>query len=348
MKSSSLITLAGLLLFVAVTTQAQELSKAEQAEGFRSMFNGKDFAGWRFGESAVLPEKIPEIWKVEEGVIKLSGGGGPNLGSQWDYEDFEMRFEWRGMREKYNSGYFIRSSRVVGSNQLNLAKGDEGHFFGGKMKGGPAVPELQKPFGEWNQWRTRVVGDKVTFWCNDKLAWEGTEFESKRGYIGLQTEGAPLEFRNLRIQEIGFKHLDNDDAWQPLKEAQAGAKQSADKFGDYVLRLEWQSAVGHAADIYLKGVAATKLAVRIGDVLEGSGGLPGLGIKPTKKLDTPAGQGNHLEIRLVGNKLTVWLNGTNVVENIDLKDDVSERGPISIVPGDVGLEVKNVRVKAFK
>ena len=33
-----------------------------------------------------------------------------------------------------------------------------------------------------------AVGDKVTFWCNDKLAWEATGFEAKRGYIGLQQE----------------------------------------------------------------------------------------------------------------------------------------------------------------
>lgn len=337
-----------LLLLSATAAFAQVPSMKEHAEGFRPMFNGKDFSGWRFGESSALPEKIPEIWKVEDEVIKLSGGGGPNLGSQWDYEDFEMRFEWRGMRDKYNSGYYIRSSRQVGSNQINLAKGDEGHFFGGKMNGGKAVPELQKPFGEWNEWRTRVVGDKVSFWCNGKLAWEGTEFESKRGYIGLQTEGAPLEFRNLRIQEIGFKHLDDDGAWQSVKDAKPGAKQTEDKFGDFVLRLEWQSAAGKSADIALRGAIAPKFAVRIGDLAEGSGGLPGLGIKPLKKLDTPAGQWNYLEARLIGKKLTVWLNGTTIVENAELKDDVPASGPLAILPGESALAVTNVRMKDLK
>jgi hypothetical protein len=68
--------------------------------------------------------------------------------------------------------------------------------------GAKAVPDLQSPAGEWNEWRVLVVGDKVTFWCNGKLAWEATGLAPKEGHIGLQAEGAPLEFRNLRIREI--------------------------------------------------------------------------------------------------------------------------------------------------
>src|SRR5947208_1112728 len=101
-KTNLLLAIASLAVLAVNTSLAQELSDAERREGFRSMFNGRDLSGWRFSESSNLPEKIPEIWKVEEGVIKLSGGGGPNLGSQWDYEDFEMCFEWRAMRDKYN------------------------------------------------------------------------------------------------------------------------------------------------------------------------------------------------------------------------------------------------------
>ena len=54
--------------------------------GFVSMFNGQDFSGWQFDQSYALPEKLPANWKVEDGLIKLSGGGRPHLGSQWDYE----------------------------------------------------------------------------------------------------------------------------------------------------------------------------------------------------------------------------------------------------------------------
>ncbi len=193
-----LILLAGLIR----PAVADELPDGEAKEGFVSMFNGRDFTGWRFGDMDPTPDALPDNWKVEEGVIKLSGGGSPHLASQREYQDFEMRFEWRGVRDKYNSGFFIRSGRKVGANQINLAKGNEGNFIGGKLVGAKAVPALQKPATEWNEWRVRVVGDKVTFWCNGELAWEATGLATPRGYIGLQAEGAPMEFRKLRIKEI--------------------------------------------------------------------------------------------------------------------------------------------------
>jgi hypothetical protein len=325
----------------------QTLSEEERREGFRSMFNGKDLTGWRLSESSALPDKPSEVWSVADGVIKLSGKGGPNLGSQWDYEDFEMRFEWRALKEKYNSGYFIRSGRKVGSNQLNLAHGAEGRFFGGKMTGGPAVPALQKPAGEWNEWRTRVVGDKVSFSCNGKPAWEGTDFESKRGYIGLQTEGAAMEFRNLRIQEIGFRHLD-EKSWKPAGEDKS-RRETIDKFGDYVLRLEFKTASRQIAGIVLRGPGTPETAVvRFGDVPEvGSGGLVELGIAPTKKADVLLGQWNYLEVRLAGAKVTVWLNGEIVVDNKELKvAEFPKEGPLVLLPS--GVEIQNVRVKAAK
>lgn len=193
------LILACLLLSV-VPLYAQQLSEEEKEAGFVSMFNGEDFSQWRFTGDKAPPEV--ENWKVEDGVIKLSGGGNPHLGTEKEYADFEMRFQWRALRERYNSGFFIRSGKDVGKNQINLAKGKEGAFIGGKIEGAKPVGELQKPAGQWNEWRVLVQGDKVTFWCNDQLAWEATGLTPEKGHIGLQAEGAPLEFRNLRIREI--------------------------------------------------------------------------------------------------------------------------------------------------
>lgn len=194
--------LLALLAGFPLVARSADLSDAELKEGFVSMFNGKDFTGWRFGDSTPTPDTLPSNWKVEDGLIKLSGGGSPHLASQREYENFEMRFEWRSVRDSYNSGFFIRSGSKVGANQINLAKGGEGNFIGGKLTGAKPVPTLQKPAKEWNEWRVLAVGDKVTFWCNGQLAWEGTGLATKSGYIGLQAEGAPMEFRNLRIKEI--------------------------------------------------------------------------------------------------------------------------------------------------
>lgn len=193
---------AGLVLLTGNLGIAQDVSEAEKGEGFVSLFNGKDLTGWRFDDESP-PAKLPDNWKVEDGVIKVLGGGAPHLASAKEFGNFELRFEWRGVKEKYNSGLFLRSGKKVGANQINLAKGAEGAFIGGKVAGeAKAVPQLQKPAGEWNEWLVLAQGEKLTFWCNGQLAWEATEFKPAAGYIGLQAEGAPLEFRKIRIREI--------------------------------------------------------------------------------------------------------------------------------------------------
>lgn len=191
---------AMLLAVAAATDRAEDLSAEEKQQGFQSLFNGKDFTGWRFvgkdGETKDAPN-----WKVADGVIQLSGGGSPHLSTDREFTDFEMRFEWRGVKDRYNSGFYVRSSPKLGSNQINLAKGAEGKFMA-KVTGGDPVPQLQKPSGEWNEWRVIVEGEKAVFWCNGKQAWEATGLKPAKGYIGLQAEGAPMEFRNLRLREI--------------------------------------------------------------------------------------------------------------------------------------------------
>ncbi|MSU42276.1 MAG: DUF1080 domain-containing protein [Pedosphaera sp.] len=199
--SSSVKSIFSIILLCAATlaVSSQTVCAAEEKEeGFAPLFNGKNFDGWRFTGAA----KSPANWKVAEGVIQLSGGGSPHLSTANEYGDFELRLEWRAKGDKYNSGLYLRSGPNLGSNQLNLAKGSEGGLVGGKVEGAKAVPALQKPAGEWNEWRVRAVGDKVTFWCNGKLAWEGTGLKPARGHIGMQAEGAAMEFRNVRLKEI--------------------------------------------------------------------------------------------------------------------------------------------------
>jgi hypothetical protein len=194
----------GALLLVSVAALHAEdgISEKEKSEGFKPLFNGKDFTGWRFSGGKEDGARAATNWKAQDGMILLSGGSEPHLATEQEYADFELRLQWRALRDPYNSGLFIRSGQKVGANQINLAKGKEGDFVNGKVKGAKPVPQLQKPAKEWNDWRVLVRGDKVTFWCNGQKAWEATGIRPAKGYIGIQAEGAPIEFRNLRIREI--------------------------------------------------------------------------------------------------------------------------------------------------
>ncbi len=147
-------------------TLAQESGDTEAKEGFVSLFNGKDFTGWRFGEMIPDgPETWPANWKVADGVIQVTGGNRPHLATLREYGDFDLRIQWRALRDKYNSGLFIRSGRNVNANQINLNSGAIGKLMRGATGGDP-VPALQKSPGEWNDWRVVAVGDRVMFYCN--------------------------------------------------------------------------------------------------------------------------------------------------------------------------------------
>jgi hypothetical protein len=338
---------AAALLVVALPAQAQKLSDEESKDGFVSLFDGKDFNGWRFGNGSAL-EKLPPNWKVEDGVIKLSGGASPHLASQWDYDDFDFRLEWRGFKRGYNSGVYVRSGRAVGANQINLAESDAGHLMGG-AKGGVRVPELQKGLKEWNEWRVLAVGEKMTLWCNGKKAWAVSDFKVPRGYLGLQAEGQVMEFRNLRVKEIGYESLDDLKKWAGAERWKIedgaiipdGTAETVKKdYKSYILRVEWLAGKGAT------GGAGPGVAVAFGDVEGGSGGVPRLGTKPTKALDNPLGQWNYLEVSVAGDKGRVWLNGTVVADGLDL-NKLRPSGAVGL-KGQGGMRFRNVRIRKLQ
>jgi hypothetical protein len=353
MRRATILLLA--VAGAAGQASAQGVSDEERKEGFVALFNGKDFTGWRFDKGPGVG-KQPDNWKVEGGRIKLAGGSRPHLASQWDYEDFDVRFEWRSVKSDYNSGFYIRSGRMVGANQINLAKGAPGGFIGGKIKGAKPVPALQKPPTEWNEWRVLAVGDTVTFWCNGKLAWKGTGLAQRRGYLGLQAEGFPMEFRNLRLKEIGYRALNDlkswkdDGHWRGADDSlvsdgkKARLTSARADYKDYVLRLEWQGDKGATGGVALRGARSGRAVVRLGELAEGSGGLAGA--RPARQSDAPAGEWNYLEARVQAGKATVWLNGAVVVKDVDLnKAGAAESGGIDLLAEGAPLRFRNVRIR---
>ena len=88
---------------------------------------------------------------------------------------------------------------------------------------------------------------------------------------------------------------------------------------------------------------------------EGSGGISGYrqdGIydaetrkstTPILRADNATGEWNRLEIRVIGKRIKVLLNGKQVVQDITL-EDLPERGPIGIHVPDLPLEFANIYI----
>ena len=61
---------------------------------------------------------------------------------------------------------------------------------------------LSKGTPEWNHYYVRAVNGEVRLWVNGEEVSGGSDCDPKSGYICLESEGAPVEFRNLRIRAL--------------------------------------------------------------------------------------------------------------------------------------------------
>ena len=59
-----------------------------------------------------------------------------------------------------------------------------------------------KPAGEWNHYRVTCNDGVIKLAVNGKVVSGGSAASPRKGYICLESEGSPIEFRNIRIKEL--------------------------------------------------------------------------------------------------------------------------------------------------
>ncbi len=126
---------------------------------------------------------------------------------------------------------------------------------------------------------------------------------------------------------------------------------TARDYGDFELYVDWKIEPKGDSGIYLRG----KPQVQIWDSPQiGSGGLYNNKVgksKPDKIVDRPAGEWNTFHIIMRGDKVTVFLNGEKVVDNVALenwpeyKDPLPARGTIELQHHNSPLEFRNIYIK---
>jgi hypothetical protein len=204
------------------------LAPGQDGDGWVSLFNGKDFSGWR------VPEGDNGHWRVVDGVIdydaRSEAKGDKSLWTMREYGDFVLRVDWRIKETPYinpnvpdilpdgthrkgpdgkeirlsvpdsDSGIFLRGSP---KHQVNIWCWPigSGEVYGVRMD--PKTPpevraavtprkKADRPIGEWNTFEITLRGDRLTVVLNGETVIENAPLPGlpARGPIGLQHHGS--------------------------------------------------------------------------------------------------------------------------------------------------------------
>ena len=61
---------------------------------------------------------------------------------------------------------------------------------------------LSKGVGEWNHYYIRAINGEVRLWVNGEEVSGGTGCEPRSGFLALESEGSPVEFKGLRLRVL--------------------------------------------------------------------------------------------------------------------------------------------------
>ena len=219
------LSLAILLLSSIAATAQQALPKWE------SLFNGKDLTGW------IDVNTSPETWSVKDGLLICHGQPIGVMRSAKQYENFVLHIEWKHIEAGGNSGVFVWSDGTMAGKgpypkavevqmlELDWPKlhpGKNGkprpiEFVHGEVWGikglhttpdnprgerSSSVENRCKPRGEWNVYDLVCVDGVIKLSVNGKFVNGVSKATQKKGYLCLESEGAEIHFRNIKIMEL--------------------------------------------------------------------------------------------------------------------------------------------------
>jgi hypothetical protein len=269
---------------------------AADDEGFTPIFNGKDLSGW------VNVNCAPETWGVKDGMLTCTGAPIGALRTEKQYENFILECEWRHLKSGGNAGVFVWASAIswpgvpflraievqvldngYGQSESHTTHGDVFPIHGstmepfGRHKGMRSFPSEERSKGspEWNHYRIEAKDGVIRLSVNGKEVSGGEKCNWRKGYLALESEGAPVEWRNLRVKELpssgakpdesapeaqGHRALyngvdlrgwttDSPERWKvndwqlvqtegPIPEPESAALNTTEKFGDCEILLD--------------------------------------------------------------------------------------------------------------
>jgi hypothetical protein len=193
-----------LMLFATTAIAAPE-------EGFIPLFNGEDLQGWVGHTNG---------YTVTDGVLicEAGKGKGGNIFTQKEYENFVFRFEFK-LTPGANNGVGLRAPlsgnaskkayevQILDNSAEKYAKLQPTQYHGSVYKMAAAKRGHLKPIGEWNRQEIRAEGSIISVILNDETIVDQADVAKYKrppqGHIGFLGHGSHVEFRNIRIKDLG-------------------------------------------------------------------------------------------------------------------------------------------------
>lgn len=183
------------------------------------LFDGKSHVGW--WHHLEPHGRIEHTWSIEDGMIICKGEPAGYIRTLHDYKNYVLKLEWRFnpvTKQAGNSGVLLR---MIGPDKVwpksveaQLHSGNAGDFWNiddYKMQTDPARTKgrntkktkmAEYPVGEWNEYEIIVNRGDVILFVNGEEVNRAWDVEENAGKICLQSEGAEIHFRNIRLAPI--------------------------------------------------------------------------------------------------------------------------------------------------
>ncbi len=218
---------------VAITLCA--VASVASAQGSRSLFNGKDLAGWHVDVPVLdTNPRAPQPFVVRNGQLATLGEPQGHLITDASYRNYRLEVEYRFTGKPGNAGVLIHASKPRAlyqmfpkSIEVQMESGNAGDFW--CIVEDITVPDMlarrgprdtwgitegkarriknltdgsEKSLGDWNRMVIEALGREVKVWVNGTLVNHGTNATADHGQIAIQSEGTPVEFRTVLLTPI--------------------------------------------------------------------------------------------------------------------------------------------------
>jgi hypothetical protein len=137
------------------------------------------------------------LWASEEALTGLKPGTLPPGG-------IEVQVLDHGFKEQYEKGGKKADWFTTNGDVFPVGKSDMKPFPPAAPGGKRSFPtkELSKGINQWNHYYVRAINGEVRLWVNGEEVSGGTDCKPNTGYLCLESEGAPIDFKGLRIREL--------------------------------------------------------------------------------------------------------------------------------------------------